>query len=54
VMSRIVGSEDRLLHKKALLLSGTRLDNLGGGELLPKCPLRGSALSLTRIVGFWK
>lgn len=48
VMSRILGS--RLL----VVWKVPSFDNLRGGELLPKHPLSGSALSLTGIVGVWK
>ena len=49
VMSRIVISEDRFSPKIV-----PASDNLHGGELLPKRPLRDSALSLTGIAGLWK
>lgn len=49
VMSRIVISKDRFSPKIV-----PASDNLHGGELLPRRPFRGSALSLTGIAGLWK
>ena len=49
VMSRIVISKDPFSPKIV-----PASDNLHGGELLPKRPLRDSALSLTGIAGLWK